>query len=434
MAILFFEGLPRAGKSYEAMVTQIIPFLQKGKEVVAYIEGLNHDRIAEAAGIPVERVKELLFPLTRDDMKPREIEVNGKKVAIDGTWIEKTRDNALHVLDEAQNWWPNRLKATDQLTQFVTEHGHRGITVLLMGQSLKDVLALWRRRVDQKLVFLKLTHLGQAKRYRVTIYKGLGDDTFVKVTDKFGSYDPKYFGTYASHVSDSTETETYTDARVNFWSSGFVKYAVPFIIVALVWGGWKSWSFFHPEPVAAKPGSISAARATGAASPGAAPSPASAPAAPPKPVDTRSPEERYFADLSDKARVRFGGLVTGTGRRYGVVEWVDGGTRVIERLTFAQLEALGVAILVRADTAKLTLGDWKQIATMWPGVEPEGRMSDAKLDAMRPAREMAGPGPQTIAAGPSGLIYMDTPRPAPQAPATPAVATAEPQRIGSYRR
>jgi zona occludens toxin len=43
------------------------------------------------------------------------VEVNGKQVQIDGTWIEKTRDNALHVLDEAQNWWPNRLRATEAL-------------------------------------------------------------------------------------------------------------------------------------------------------------------------------------------------------------------------------------------------------------------------------------------------------------------------------
>jgi zona occludens toxin len=57
MAILFYEGLPGAGKSYEAMATQIIPFLQKGREVVAYIEGLDHERIAVAADMPVERVR-----------------------------------------------------------------------------------------------------------------------------------------------------------------------------------------------------------------------------------------------------------------------------------------------------------------------------------------------------------------------------------------
>ncbi|MFM9928354.1 zonular occludens toxin domain-containing protein [Variovorax sp. H27-G14] len=179
MAILFYEGLPRAGKSYEAMATLIIPWLQKGREVVAYVEGLETEecqtRIAEVAGITLERVRELLFPLTREDMRPREEKKNGKVVQVDGAWIEKVRDNALHVFDETQTWWPNKLRATEALTQFVSEHGHRGMTVLLMGQSLLDLVALWRRRVDQKFTFLKLTALGSDKRYRVTVFKGQGN-------------------------------------------------------------------------------------------------------------------------------------------------------------------------------------------------------------------------------------------------------------------
>lgn len=48
--LIFHEGLPRSGKSYEAMVRHIIPALQKGRHVWAYIEGLNHARIAGATG------------------------------------------------------------------------------------------------------------------------------------------------------------------------------------------------------------------------------------------------------------------------------------------------------------------------------------------------------------------------------------------------
>ena len=228
MAILFAEGLPRSGKSYETMAKQIIPWLKKGREVVAYIEGLEtlecQQKIADVAGMPLERVQQLLFPLTREDMRPREEKRGAKVVQVDGAWIEKTRDNALHVYDEAQNWWPNRLKPTEALTQFVTEHGHRGITIILMGQSLMDVLALWRRRVDQKFTYLKLTAIGQDNRYRVTIHKGQGNDEFVKVKDSVSKYDPKYFGTYKSHTSADVDTDTYTDNRVNVLKSGAFKY------------------------------------------------------------------------------------------------------------------------------------------------------------------------------------------------------------------
>jgi len=386
MAILFYEGLPGSGKSYEAMATQIIPMLQKGREVVAYIEGLNHERIAEVAELPVERVHELLHVLTRDDMRPREAKKDGKTVPIDGTWLDKTRDNAFHVFDESQNWWPNRLRATEALTQFVTEHRHRGIDILLMGQSLKDVLALWRRRVDQKFTFLKLTALGSSKRYRITISKGQGDDQFVKVSDRISKYDSKYFGTYASHVSDSTNTDTYTDKRVNFMSSGFIKYAVPIAIFLAVWGGSKSWSFFHPAPpppkkTAASPAPTLAKPASGPVA--ARTNPGQGDAKP----DTRSPQERHLSDLSKSARIRLAGLMEAAGHLTGVVEWVEGDMRVVERVTLDQLRDWGVDVEHTRGSVRLKLGQWVELATMWPIGESESRVSEYRQSTIRPASD-----------------------------------------------
>lgn len=424
MAILFFEGLPGAGKSYESMATQIIPALLKGREVVAYIEGLEtvecRQRIAEASGLDLESVEQLLHPLTREDMRPRTRTVNGKEVAIDGLWIEKTRDNALHVFDEAQNWWPNRLKATEALTQFVTEHRHRGIDVLLMGQSLKDVLALWRRRVDQRFTFLKLTALGSDKRYRVTVFKGQGNDEFVEVGTKLGKYDAKYFGTYRSHVSDDTNTETFTDKRVNAFASAGFKYAIPLVLGLAVWGGFKAWAFFHPEPVA------KVATATDAKKPASAPVAAPAGAAKavveaPLASDTRSPQEKHFAALSEKGRVRLVGLIEGKGRIIGIVEWMDTGTRVVERLSLDQLRDLGVSVMVTRDVVRLSLGEWVALATMWP-IENEARVPEAKVASLRSGADAGLPAsaPGLSSSGGqspgSGLAIIDAPKREPAAP------------------
>lgn len=440
MAILFYEGLPRSGKSYEAMSTLVIPWLVKGREVVAYIEGLDTDecqaRIAEASGLPLERVKELLFPLTREDMRPREVERNGKKVMIDGTWIEKTRDNALHVYDESQNWWPNRVKATEELTQFVTEHGHRGITILLMGQSLLDVLALWRRRVDQKFTFLKLTAIGMAGRYRVTIYKGQGNDEFVKVTDKAGKYDAKFFGTYKSHTSSDIDTDTYTDDRAVFWKGSMVKYGAVVTLVLLGWGGWKAWAFFHPAPVASKQ---VASVASGANAPprqqiGPASPPASQ-AAPTPPVDQRTPQERYFSDLGSRSRIRLSGLMEMRGRVAGVVEWIDGNTRVVERQSLDTLKGLGVAVIITGPTVRLALGDWTAIATMWP-VEAEGRVSEYRQATIRGAADGGLPpsqDPRSSSFGgdgpPSGLSIIDGQKTGPGFKASTEQADASRPRV-----
>ncbi|KAB1128555.1 zonular occludens toxin, partial [Escherichia coli] len=60
---VFHEGLPRSGKSYEAMVKRIIPALLKGRKVYARLNGINHEKVAEASGLSVERVRELLFEI-----------------------------------------------------------------------------------------------------------------------------------------------------------------------------------------------------------------------------------------------------------------------------------------------------------------------------------------------------------------------------------
>ena len=49
--IIFHEGLPRSGKSYEAMVKHVLEALKQGRKVFAYVEGLNHEKIAEVIGL-----------------------------------------------------------------------------------------------------------------------------------------------------------------------------------------------------------------------------------------------------------------------------------------------------------------------------------------------------------------------------------------------
>lgn len=88
--LIFHEGLPGAGKSYEAMVHQVIPALQKGRKVFAYIEGLNNEKIADVMGETVGYVESLLIPLTRDQVP---------------TIHEHVENDSLVVIDELQNFF-----------------------------------------------------------------------------------------------------------------------------------------------------------------------------------------------------------------------------------------------------------------------------------------------------------------------------------------
>ncbi|WP_421199155.1 zonular occludens toxin family protein [Aeromonas enteropelogenes] len=229
--LIFHEGLPGSGKSYEALVSHIIPRLKDGRTVDAYIEGLNYEKIAELAEITLEECQEQLKQITREQVP---------------TIHEHLRDKSLVIIDESQNFWPSgRQKLPDPIIQLITEHRHRGLDIVLMGQNLNDVHSMWRNRIDKKFVFKKLDAIGQAKRYSWTAYSGsLRADgqrsriEFEKLTGGIRQYDPKYFGSYASTTSEDNEMGVYEDARTNIFKSAKFKYGLPIAALLFIGGLW----------------------------------------------------------------------------------------------------------------------------------------------------------------------------------------------------
>ncbi|WP_421322465.1 zonular occludens toxin family protein [Aeromonas veronii] len=229
--LIFHEGLPGSGKSYEAMVFHIIPRLKDGRTVDAYIEGLDFEKIAALAEITLEQCQEQLRQITREQVP---------------NIHEHVRDKSLVVIDESQNFWPSgRQKLPDPIIQLITEHRHRGLDIVLMGQNLNDVHSMWRNRTDRKFVFQKLDAVGQDNRYSWTSYKGaLRADgqrsriEFTKLTGGIRQYDSKYYGTYASTTSEDNEMGVYKDDRTNIFKSAKFKFGIPIALVLLVGGLW----------------------------------------------------------------------------------------------------------------------------------------------------------------------------------------------------
>lgn len=383
--IVFHEGLPGSGKSYEAMAERIVPAIKAQRQVVAYVEGINHAKVAELAGVTEECCRELLHAITREQM---------------GDWLTHCRDNALHVFDEAQNFWGNRAKLNAQETELVAEHRRRGMDIVLMGQDLRDVHATWRRRVELKLCFLKLNGLGMSGRYSVTTFRHLGGDQYSRAGLTVRKYNPRFFGSYASHVSDDTNAGVYTDKRAQLWSNVGFRYGLPLAVVGAIWGGYTAWAFFQPETHKITKGEAkpsSPVQSAPVAAPGslAAPIVQQAPQAAPqsvKPADERSPIERRMATLSEAHRIRLAGVIVAGDKFDGYVEWVDTGSRVMERLSFNALREMGVAVLRSEGFVRLAVGAWSEVATMWPS-ESEGRVSQARLDAMRPVQSQHAAAP-----------------------------------------
>ena len=376
--INFFEGLPRAGKSYTAVVKWILEAIIKGRHVVTNVDGFNMEMAAELTGVDVERVRELVKCIGDEDM-PR--------------LYEHVVKDALYVLDEAQDYWPSSFKPLDKpMTKFVTQHGHDGIDIILMGQDLNDVHNIWKRRIDRKYVFQKKDVVGKPNEFKWTVYKkvkGQKGDRFEKVSDGSGEYEEKYFGLYKSHTDGTTNTDTLEDSAANIFKTKAFRVWIPlFALVAFGAIGYLVYLFKGGGLVGSKPEEkhVVTTSVTSSSTPPVAgaekvPAAPAAKAADPKPAPE---DDDFIAGLAKKYRPRLEGWARACGQADVLVAWYDDSSRVRERLSAATVEELGWKVQESqyGQHVILAKGERRIVVTMWP-IDIYGKVPEKQVEGVR---------------------------------------------------
>ncbi|OGB13075.1 MAG: hypothetical protein A2W72_16150 [Burkholderiales bacterium RIFCSPLOWO2_12_67_14] len=432
--IFVHEGLPRSGKSYEAVVRRIIPALQSGRQCVTNIEGIDHDKVAEVTGLPVDDVRPLLRCLTDDELS--KVPTLGLK-------------NCLLVLDEVQNYWGTRARLGPEMVKWVAEHGHHGVDVILMTQDIKDLHVIWRRRVEIRQVTLKLTGVGKPNSYSVTTYRGKGSELYEKVGTKVVTYDPKYFGTYKSYSDSDVSTDVYKDSRASVWGSSLFRVVIPGALVAALWGAWTLWGYFHPvaSPDAKKPAQAAPAGRP-AASPATIPAPARTMALTAVQESMKKqlalaelaarPATELLAQLGSEYRIRLAGVVQRAGRpAAGVVEWYADGARVYHRMTFDDLRALGAVLTVGESHVVVRYGEAQYLATSWPVDDPAARVSTQRLEGVQQASGVMPPpglARPALTASPAAFVPRAVAPPVPVAPTVVSASGAHDGELLAWMR
>ena len=367
--IIFHEGLPGSGKSYEAAVKQIIPALKKGRQVFAYIEGINHEKFAEITELPVTIIKKLLIQIERDQVT--EI-------------YQHVENDSLVVIDELQNFWPSgRQKLDEHITQFVTEHRHRGLDILCMGQDLRDCHSLWKRRVSQKVVFVNRDAVGQPDKYTWRMYKATSGEKFEKITSGKGQYEKKYFGLYKSHVDDAENTDTFNDSRANVFNTKYFKIGVPITAVMAVLAIKYLVGFFTVEEETTKTAKIKMERTTNSEvaklrqqnqlMQRKLQQQNNKKAIPEKPQKRELID--YFDKLADKHTVRLSGLIVSENKITGYIDVIDTTFHLKERMTVQEIQSMGWTVDHKEYGLKLSKEKVTYVARPWP-IDPFGRVSN----------------------------------------------------------
>lgn len=381
--LVFNEGMPRAGKSYDAVKSHILPALAAGRRVYARLNGLDHDKIAAHLSLPIERVRELLVLVPSADVQRVFSAVNDPA---HGWTIPAHLKDALFVIDECHEFYvADRLPISPAFEQFFSLHGQNGMDGVLMSQYYRRLHSSVRCRIERKNVFQKLTAVKMKGSYLVSRYHATAPEKFELVTAETCRYDPAIFPLYSGYAPGAGNVEVYEAGGASVWRRvGRVAiFVVPLVLLGLYvlvhfFSGSGGMVRHRAAAPAAAP--LSSAGRASAAPGGVLPIVAgggnkagSLVAEIPESEFKQMPDEvAYVFRLCSQARARLAAVGKDKAGDFGVIEWPNSGadSGVLDRLTFAQIRAMGVGIKVAAYGVRLWYRKTVVIVTSWPLAPP----------------------------------------------------------------
>lgn len=202
MSVIIEEGVPGAGKSFDALTRFALGAIRAGRKLITNIDGLNYPLIASLTGKTHAEVRTLIY-----EVKTRAEWYQIMRISESDMVDSRAKMNPLFkticIIDESQMVWP------------------RGSFQKTTTQGFKDLLA-WHRHLDMDIIFLtqssrnlesyvsEICEACYSVKNLAFISAVMGKAYVINVREKpgapltttlYGRYDPKYFGIYKSTVA-----------------------------------------------------------------------------------------------------------------------------------------------------------------------------------------------------------------------------------------
>ncbi|MBP1143236.1 zona occludens toxin [Pseudomonas sp. PvP027] len=398
------EGLPRSGKSLESM-QHIVDSLIKGRTVITNIHGINKAAISEYCVIPLPTVERLLITLEH----PFEDGEEEKVVPwVKEQFLKHVVTDSLWIWDEINQFWPpDRQPLAADWAKFVTEHGHFGIDILIMGQDLTELHTTWRKRLQRYTRYTKLDMMGKEDMFHWASYSNAGRNRFKRTAEGKKPYKKEFFPLYKSHRDETQNKDNYKDSRYGVFQTKHKVYGFIFCCL-LAYSMYYVWGFFHKSDVAQKSTPIVPVS-------GQVPKTPVLPASEVSKVThdvvstslstdaTKEPKEEpldYFDKFASKYDLRLAAVLERTPYEGDVRPWLefkidalDASYRIKESFNRAAVASLGWTIERTEYGIKLSKQGVVYVVRSWPldnfGKVPRQTISDLK--PMREASQLAEP-------------------------------------------
>lgn len=223
MPINAYTGLMGSGKSFECVVSVIIPAIRLGRRVVTNVDGIDNDAIRaycqEKFNCKPENLGTVVHCKNEDvskaDFLPYGIEVDtfvkaGDMVCIDEAWRFWGADNK-KILKEHAIFFREHRHYVDKTTNVSCD-------LVLMVQDISDLNRTLKVVVELSFRTTKMKSLGLDKIYRVEMWEGHKLTAKGRVSVENKKYDEAIFPLYSSYVGGKGK-ELQVDGRQNILKS-----------------------------------------------------------------------------------------------------------------------------------------------------------------------------------------------------------------------
>lgn len=390
---VFNEGVPRAGKSYDAVKSHILPALKKKRHTWARLNGLNFQAIADYLKVPLSQIETYLHIVESKDVVKTFVATKDET----GKWVLAPElQNALVVIDEVHEFYVKERKPlAPEVEAFFALLGQNGGDAVIMTQWIQRLHDAVKARIEKKNSFQKLSAVGMKGKYLVTYYQTVAAGKYEKIGSSTKSYEAAIYPLYHGYAPGADNTEVYSEGGTNVWK-GMALRASIFVVLGLV-GIFGLIHFFKSggegfvkgekaallETAQPVQGGVTYTQDDGPLPQSRAPVAQSAGTAQQvkekiDPYKDLTDEQRYVAQLSDKGRIRLAARAEIGGRVLAHVSWMTTEGVAIETLDLPALRELGYEVDSMGYGIKLTAGKHVFVATPWPLVVAV-RESDARL-------------------------------------------------------
>lgn len=194
--IIFYEGVPGSGKSYDSVV-KIIANLKRKRTVYTNVEGLDdkkcQEMIKSLTNLDDYELEKYLHILTKDQTFK--------------FWNYIT-PGSLVVIDEMQKYFNSRdwqKEENRQCADWCSTHRHEGFDAVFLTQRIEKVDTQVRTLTEWTYRYKKVNFLGGLVNKSYVCFAYSGDDTHTPMTKIVRRYDQKIFACYKSYVTADTK-------------------------------------------------------------------------------------------------------------------------------------------------------------------------------------------------------------------------------------